>query len=770
MVQGGQGLSEYLRAEREYHDAAVAGLDDLHRRIFTEMLARTPLAEEGPESWAAGSLFRDVTPEGAQLGQFQRRGVAANAWAVVIDLEAEAAAVGSTYAECGVREVSPDAALVAWSLDTQGDELYTLRFRDLTSGIDLSDRIERTHYSGAWAADARTFFYTTVDHVHRSHQVWRHRVGDDPSADALVWQEDDRRFDLSVRASRCGRWVLLHAFSRDSAETWAIPADAPDTAPVSVGGRREGHEYHVESVVGGPAPFLAVTNHGGAREFTLSWVGFGQVDPSEWLPAAPGPMPGDPDHPDRLPAPAGGLETPGGAGEPGGPDTVDASDVPARPDTPDVPNVPDRPDTPDVPNVPDRPDTPDVPNVPDRPDTPDVPNVPDRPEAALTAPPRRLLDVDAFAGHVVVSLREAGRPALYLVPVRAEGLGWAAARAIRAPEAGTIALGTNERFDASFVTVVTQSSVAPTRWSDVPFDADLEPSTRHRTEAPNHDQTAYVATRRWVVVRDGTHVPVTLVAHRVTPLDGSAPCLLYGYGAYEHALEPRFSRSLPSLLDRGVVYAIAHVRGGGELGRRWWDEGHLAAKANSFRDFVDVARALGSGPQAIVDGSRIVARGGSAGGLLVAAAMDLDPEVFAGVIAEVPFVDVVNSMLDSELPLTVGEWEEWGNPALPEQYEWLEGYAPYENVPPASRRPFILATGAVNDPRVLVHEPAKWVARLRATDPEQGAVESPGSRGGVLLRVALDEGSHSGAAGRYAALEEEAQTQAVILATMGITA
>jgi oligopeptidase B len=271
-------------------------------------------------------------------------------------------------------------------------------------------------------------------------------------------------------------------------------------------------------------------------------------------------------------------------------------------------------------------------------------------------------------------------------------------------------------------------------------------------------------------VRDGTHVPVTLVAHRVTPLDGSAPCLLYGYGAYEHALEPRFSRSLPSLLDRGVVYAIAHVRGGGELGRRWWDEGHLAAKANSFRDFVDVARALGSGPQAIVDGSRIVARGGSAGGLLVAAAMDLDPEVFAGVIAEVPFVDVVNSMLDSELPLTVGEWEEWGNPALPEQYEWLEGYAPYENVPPASRRPFILATGAVNDPRVLVHEPAKWVARLRATDPEQGAVESPGSRGGVLLRVALDEGSHSGAAGRYAALEEEAQTQAVILATMGITA
>ena len=170
-----------------------------------------------------------------------------------------------------------------------------------------------------------------------------------------------------------------------------------------------------------------------------------------------------------------------------------------------------------------------------------------------------------------------------------------------------------------------------------------------------------------------------------------------------------------------------------------------------------------------MDGSRIVSRGGSAGGLLVAASMDLDPEAFAGVIAEVPFVDVVNSMLDSELPLTVGEWEEWGNPALPEQYAWMSDYSPYDNVPPAGRRPFIMATGAVHDPRVVVHEPAKWVARLRATDPQQGAVEVPGRRGGVLLRVALEEGSHGGAAGRYAALDEEAQTQAVILAAMGIS-
>jgi oligopeptidase B len=319
------------------------------------------------------------------------------------------------------------------------------------------------------------------------------------------------------------------------------------------------------------------------------------------------------------------------------------------------------------------------------------------------------------------------------------------------------------------VTVVVQSRVDPPVWTDHPFDPEGEPSIRHRSAAPNHDVSSYVVTEEWVTARDGVQVPVTLVAHRVTPLDGTAPCLLYGYGAYEFSYDPTFSRSLPSLLDRGVVWAHAHVRGGGELGRRWWDGGHMATKANSFRDFVDVARVLGSGPDARVDGSRIVSRGGSAGGLLVAASMDLDPEAFAGVIAEVPFVDVVNSMLDSELPLTVGEWEEWGNPALPEQYAWMVDYSPYDNVPPAGRRPFILATGAVHDPRVMVHEPAKWVARLRATDPLRGAVEVPGRRGGVLLRVALEEGSHGGAAGRYAALDEEAQTQAVILAAMGIS-
>ncbi len=690
MATGGPEFSDYLRAEADHYAEATAPLEPLRRRLFTEMVARTPLAEEGPHYTHGAAAFRDVTPEGAQLGGFQRRDRGSAQWSTLVDLDLEAAALESTYGEFGVREVSPDGDVLAWSIDATGEELYELRFRDVLTGSDMPERIPRTYYGGAWAADGRTFFYVVVDATYRPHQVWRHIVGTDPTLDVLVLEEADRHFEVSARATRCGQWILIQAVSRDSAQTWAIPSDDPSAAPTAVGGRRAGHEYVIESVPDGPRPFLAVTNHE-RREFSLSWVDLGQTDPEQWLSAVGAPLPGD--HVDE-----------GGAPDPG------------------------------------------------------------------RVPVRRFTGVEAFAGYVVVTLRESGATALYVVPVTDRGLDWPRGVAHHPGPGHFLELGTNEEFDADLVTVVSQSPIDPPVWSDIPLQAGAEVGVRHRGQAPNHDPRSYVVSRTWVTARDGVQIPVTLVAHRVTPLDGTAPCLLFGYGAYEYVYEPEFSRALPSLLDRGVVFAHAHVRGGGELGRQWWDQGHMESKANSFRDFVDVARGLGSGPDAIIDGARIVSRGGSAGGLLVAASMDLDPEAFAAIVAQVPFVDVVNSMLDPELPLTIGEWEEWGNPAVPEQYAWMSAYSPYDNVPPAGRRPFVLATGAVHDPRVLVHEPAKWVARMRATDPDRGAVEVPGRRGGVLFRVALDEGSHGGAAGRYAAMDEEAQTQAIILAAMGINA
>ncbi|MEK9665452.1 MAG: prolyl oligopeptidase family serine peptidase, partial [Candidatus Nanopelagicales bacterium] len=233
----------------------------------------------------------------------------------------------------------------------------------------------------------------------------------------------------------------------------------------------------------------------------------------------------------------------------------------------------------------------------------------------------------------------------------------------------------------------------------------------------NHSSDDYVGDVISATAPDGWPVPVVITRHRETPLDGTAPCLLYGYGSYESVDDPWFDTWVLSFLDRGVVVAKAHIRGGGEVSRQQWLDGHLMSKRNSFVDFIAAADRLADG---VVDGGRMVSRGLSAGGLLQGAVYAMAPKRWAGVIAEVPFVDCVNSMLDPDIPLTVNEWEEWGDPRKPDERAYMESYTPYLNLPEVNDRPPLLVTGAVFDPRVLVHEPAKWVAALRHSDPARG--------------------------------------------------
>ncbi len=218
---------------------------------------------------------------------------------------------------------------------------------------------------------------------------------------------------------------------------------------------------------------------------------------------------------------------------------------------------------------------------------------------------------------------------------------------------------------------------------------------------------------------------------------------------------------LPSLLDRGVIYAIAHVRGGGECGRAWWRQGRLHAKPTTFTDFIDVADWLaGRDGAALIDGARIVSRGLSAGGLLQGAVYSMRPQRWRAVVAEVPFVDCVTTMLDPSIPLTINEWDEWGDPRDQADFECIRSYSPYDNTPPAGKRPALLVTGAMADPRVAVHEPAKWVARLRAT--------APGGDRRVLFRAELGAGAHTGPSGRFAKAAYEAEVHAFVLEAMGI--
>ena len=297
---------------------------------------------------------------------------------------------------------------------------------------------------------------------------------------------------------------------------------------------------------------------------------------------------------------------------------------------------------------------------------------------------------------------------------------------------------------------------------------DYDVRSRHlsllkRQPVHGHDPAAYEEHRLWATADDGQPVPISLVcragARGRSGEEHPIPFLLYGYGAYEISIDPSFSVSRLSLLDRGAGMAIAHVRGGGEMGRRWYDDGRLGQKRHTFSDFAACARHLVATGWTTHD--RLIAEGASAGGLLIGVVANEYADLFSGLVAEVPFVDALTSMLDASLPLTVTEYDEWGNPeADPEAYDYLAGYAPYDNVD-GSVCPPILATTSVNDTRVLYVEPAKWVARLRATAADGRA------RPDVLLKTEMSAG-HGGVSGRYRAWRERAFIQAWMLDRMGL--
>jgi oligopeptidase B len=363
-----------------------------------------------------------------------------------------------------------------------------------------------------------------------------------------------------------------------------------------------------------------------------------------------------------------------------------------------------------------------------------------------------------LADRLVLTVRRQGLPLLLITDHDGGNV-----QEVWPPSAGSIRVDHAEDYYVGSIIVAEESLVEPTTWSEL----DLSTGARRllkRLDVPGYVRERYVTQRLAAPAANGTAIPVTLAYREDTPLDGSAPCLLYGYGAYEAPLDPEFDRSLPSLLDRGVIYAIAHIRGGGECGRRWWQQGRLHSKLTTFTDYLAVADWLAGspasgGPQpALVDGARIVSRGLSAGGLLQGAVFSMRPERWCAVVAEVPFVDCLTTMLDPSIPLTVNEWDEWGDPRQPDDYACIRSYSPYDNPPPGPR-PALLVTGAVHDARVAIHEPAKWVARLRATDTAQSR---------LLFRPELGVGSHGGPSGRSAQLSYEGEIQAFILDAMGI--
>jgi oligopeptidase B len=668
---GAPELRAYLAAERAYYDAQTAGLAELTGELFSEAVARTPSTADDSVAWTRrGYRYWYRSPERAENRQLYRARLdqgESGEPALLLDENVLAEPTG--YVDVPVAEPSPDDRLLGWLVDTSGAEIYQLRFTGIETGRELPDVVDRTYPGGAWSSDSAHFFYLVPDALNRPYQVWRHTIGTPVTQDALVYAENDERFDLTLTASRSGELILITISSRDTTEVRIIPAGEPLGPPVLVEPRRRGVEYRVDHVAdpaGGPGELLIVTDDG-EPEFTLMRAPVNAPGRANWATVAC------------------------------------AAVAPARTDT-------------------------------------------------------RLLSCDVLAGHLLLTLRRDGGPLLAV----ADHGGGAVRELHPALAAGSVAVRHAADYNAASVVIAEESLIEPPRWSELNL-ATGERTQLKLADVPGFDAALYRTKRIEARATDGANVPVTLAYRADTPLDGTAPCLLYGYGAYEACLDAEFDRSLPSLLDRGVVYAVAHIRGGGERGRDWWQQGRLRAKPRTFSDFVDVADWLAgdaAGATPLVDGRRIVSRGLSAGGLLQGAVYSRAPGRWRAVVAEVPFVDCVTTMLDPSIPLTINEWDEWGDPRDADDFAVLRSYSPYEN-PPAGQRPDLLVTGAVHDPRVLVHEPAKWVARLRDTD-------TTASR--LLFRVELGAGAHTGPSGRFGHLRYEAEVYAFILAAMGLAA
>jgi oligopeptidase B len=319
----------------------------------------------------------------------------------------------------------------------------------------------------------------------------------------------------------------------------------------------------------------------------------------------------------------------------------------------------------------------------------------------------------------------------------------------------SVGASTNADYDSPFLRYSYTSFVTPSRVYDYDF-ATRKATLKKETEVPSgFDASKYRMERTWARARDGKMVPVSLVYKTPLVRDGSRPLLLYSYGSYGSSSSPAFNPILPSYLDRGIIYAIAHIRGGQEMGRSWYDDGKLLNKKNTFNDFVDAADYLVR--EKYTSPSKLVANGGSAGGLLMGAVVNMRPDLFKAVVAEVPFVDVINTMLDASIPLTAQEWEQWGNPADPKYYAYMKSYSPYDNVE-RKAYPEILITSGLNDSRVAYWEPSKWTAKLRAMKTDNNR---------LLLKMNMGAG-HGGSSGRYDRLREQAFKVAFILDALGL--
>ncbi len=626
----------HLKAENEYTRLFMKDTEELQEKLYKEILGRIKETDMSVPVRYAGYFYYSRTEQGKQYSIHCRKKGSLDALEEIL-VDGNQLAQGQSYFSLGVLKVSPDQNLLAFSVDTDGSETYTLRFKNLSTGELLPDVILKTAGSFEWAADSRTFFYSIQDEMKRPFQIYRHTLGSDPAEDKLIFHEKDESFFLGAYKTKDRKYIVIHSSSKTTAECRFLPAEKPMDDFKVIEPRRKEVEYSVEHHGG---KFLILTNDT-AVNFRLC----------------------------EAPVENCGLK-----------------------------------------------------NWKDR--------IAHKPEVKLEG-------VDVFREYLAVYQRENGLEKIQIIR-----LSDAQSHFIEFEDPVYSAWGgANRDFDSKILRFEYSSMVTPHTVYDYDLETRAKELKKRQEVLGGYDKSKYASERIFAVSHDGVKVPVSVVYKKGLKRDGSAPCFLYGYGSYGISMDPVFSSSRLSLLDRGFVFALAHIRGGGDLGRPWYDDGKLLKKKNTFLDFIACAEHLIQ--EKYTSASELAICGGSAGGLLMGACINLRPDLFKAVIAMVPFVDVLNTMLDPTLPLTVTEYEEWGNPQDPVFFKSIQEYSPYDNVKPAEY-PNILITGGLNDPRVSYWEPAKWAAKLRENNRAKTA---------ILVKMEMDSG-HGGPSGRYDSLKE----------------
>ena len=639
----------HLEAENAWTEAQTAHLAPLRDTLYDEMLGRIQQTDLSVPYRRGRFIYYSRTEEGRQYPIHCRREGGMDAPEQVL-LDVNLLAEGHAYMALGSFEISPDATMLAYSVDSTGYRQYALQVKDLGTGETLSDRAERVT-SLAWSRDSAALWYTQEDATSkRSYRLLRHTLGQ-AGEDTLVHEETDERFDVGVYLTRSGEWLVFSLSSHTTSEARVLRSGADaGGAWTTIAPRVQDREYWVDH----RADHFWIRTNDTGRNFRVVTAPAASPEPGQWREV-----------------------------------------------------------------------------------------VPHRANVMIEG-------IDCFERHVLLCTRENALPQLDVLDPASLAI-----RRVTFPEpAYTVSPGANEEYAATTFRYVYQSFLTPPSVFDLDT-ATLGSTLLKRTPVlGGWDPERYVSERIEAVASDGTKIPVTLMRHKDTPRDGSAACLLYAYGSYGICSHVLFNSSRFSLADRGVVYALAHIRGGGDLGKPWHDAARMATKMLTFTDFIACADALVS--QKWANRGRLVIHGGSAGGLLVGAVSNLRPDVCKGVLSQVPFVDVLTTMLDETLPLTVGEFEEWGNPKDPVQYGWMRAYSPYDNLKPGAY-PAMLVKTSLNDSQVGFWEPAKYVARLRTLKTDAAP---------LLFKCNMGAG-HGGASGRYDALREVAFDYAWILATVG---